>query len=221
MLRSVTPVKMAKLSLALLASLLSGAAAFAPAQSAAKTSAISATGFEEVGGEPWDPLSLGKLPQAGDTFPGMFPEAQFMQEAEIKHGRMAMLAWTGIWATHEGGLGLGWHFDGFPVEPDWTKALGVFAKEQPEWFGAILLFIAIAEGEGVGHSGDNFRGMSTKTPGDMGFDWMGLSKKLPEEKVARHKIAELKNGRAAMIAMASMFAYESIPGSVPIMDILN
>jgi len=63
--------------------------------------------------------------------------------------------------------------------------------------------------------------MSTKTPGDMGFDWMGLSKKLPEEKVARHKIAELKNGRAAMIGMASMFAYESIPGSVPIMDILN
>jgi hypothetical protein len=36
-----------------------------------------------------------------DTFPNMFPNVQYLQESEIKHGRQAMLAWTGVWATHE------------------------------------------------------------------------------------------------------------------------
>jgi hypothetical protein len=120
-------------------------------------------------------------------------------------------------------MGLGLHFPGFPVEPDWTKALGVFAAEQPATFGTILFLIAIAEGESVGHGGDNFRGMSTKTagPGDLNFDWMGLTKKFTPEEVARYQDVETKNGRAAMIAMASLFAFESIPGSVPIMDVFG
>jgi hypothetical protein len=123
----------------------------------------------------------------------------------------------------QGGLGLGLHFDGFP-EADWTEAFGVFANEQPVWFGAILAFIAIAEGESVGHSGDNFRGMSTKTSkaaGDLNFDYLGIKKKASAEKLKRYDDVETKNGRAAMIAMASMWAYEAIPGSVPIMDLLN
>jgi hypothetical protein len=113
------------------------------------------------------------------------------------------------------------HFPGAPVEPDWTKALGVWMAEDPVGFGIILALIMIAEGEGVSHSGDNFRGMGKKVPGDMGFDWMGMTKKLSPERVARYKDTELKNGRAAMIAMASLFAMESIPGSVPIMDIIS
>ena len=118
-------------------------------------------------------------------------------------------------------MGLGLHFPGFPEEADWTKALGTFAAEQPVWFGVILLFICLAEGESVGHSGDNFRGKSTKTPGDLNFDYLGLKKKFSAEKYERYQRVEIKNGRAAMIAMASLFAFESIPGSVPIMDILN
>ncbi|KAL3893491.1 MAG: hypothetical protein SGARI_008140 [Bacillariaceae sp.] len=145
----------------------------------------------------------------------MFPNAQFLKEAEIKHGRQAMLAWTGV------GLGLGMKFPGFPDTSDWTTALGTFAKEQPGWFFGILLFIAVCEGESVGHSGDNFRGKSTKTPGDLNFDYLGLKKKLSPEKLARYEIVEMKNGRAAMIAMASLFAFESIPGSVPVMDVLG
>jgi hypothetical protein len=93
--------KMAKLTLALTTALVASTSAFAPASSSAKTStALAATGFEEVGGKAWDPLSLGKLEDANDTFPNMFPKSQFLQEAEIKHGRMSMLAWTGVWATH-------------------------------------------------------------------------------------------------------------------------
>lgn len=116
---------------------------------------------------------------------------------------------------------MGLHFDGFPEETDWTKALGVFAVEQPGWFFGILGFIALCEGESVGHTGDNFRGKSTKTPGDLNFDYLGIKKKATPEKMARYEDVEMKNGRAAMIAMASLFAYESIPGAVPIMDVIS
>jgi hypothetical protein len=118
-------------------------------------------------------------------------------------------------------MGLGMHFPGAPEAGDWTKALGVFATESPEVFGAVLFVIAIAEGESVGHSGDNFRGKSTKTPGNLNFDYLGLKKKLSPEKYERYQTVEIKNGRAAMIAMASLFAMKSIPGSVPLMDILG
>eukprot|EP00545_Synedropsis_sp_CCMP1620_P007701 CAMPEP_0119005464 /NCGR_PEP_ID=MMETSP1176-20130426/1737_1 /TAXON_ID=265551 /ORGANISM="Synedropsis recta cf, Strain CCMP1620" /LENGTH=218 /DNA_ID=CAMNT_0006957277 /DNA_START=59 /DNA_END=715 /DNA_ORIENTATION=+ len=216
---------MAKLTVALSAVLAATATAFAPQPSAGVKSAtvLSATGFEEVGGKAWDPMGFGELGsgEAFDTFPTMFPDKQFLNEAEIKHGRMCMLAWTGIWATHEGGMGLGMHIPGMPIEPDWTKALGVVVTEQPALFGAILAFISIAEGESVGHSGDNYSGQSTKEAGDLGFDIWGLKSKLSVEKQERYKIVELKNGRAAMIAIASMFAFESIPGSVPLMDLFG
>ncbi|GMH80659.1 hypothetical protein TL16_g08640, partial [Triparma laevis f. inornata] len=144
----------------------------------------------------------------------MFPDKQFLQEAEIKHGRMAMLAWTG-----DTGMGLGMHFPGYPVEPDFTKAFAAFSSAEPATTAAILLFISIAEGESVGWTGDNWRGKSTKEPGDLGLDYLGLKNKLSQEKLDRYKIVEMKNGRAAMIAMASLFAWKSIPGSVPLMDI--
>lgn len=96
---------MAKFSAALLASLVGSSVAFAPSQSANKNVALQAMtkGFEEVGGVPFDPLNLAKLGtgESFDTFPNMFPDVQFLKEAEIKHGRQAMLAWTGVWATHK------------------------------------------------------------------------------------------------------------------------
>jgi len=227
---------MAKFTATLLASLIASSSAFAPQQHAQLSSSQSqsqsqttssaiqvATGFEEVGGVAFDPLSLAKLGggESFDTFPNMFPHVQFLQEAEIKHGRQAMIAWTGIWATHQGGMGLGMHIPGLPAETDWTKALGVLATEQPGLFVGVLLFIAVCEGESVGHTGDNFRGRSTKTAGNLNFDFMGLASKMTPEQAERYKIVEMKNGRLAMIAMASLFAFESIPGSVPLMDIFS
>lgn len=122
----------------------------------------------------------------------------------------------------QGGFGLGLHIDGMPDCSDWTKALGVVFSEQPALAWSILGFIAIAEGESVGHAGDNFRGMSTKTEaGFSNYDPLGIRGKISEEKYAHYKDIEMKNGRAAMIAMASMFSFEAIPGSVPLMDIFG
>ncbi|KAL7526772.1 hypothetical protein ACHAXR_003905 [Thalassiosira sp. AJA248-18] len=205
------------MKLPLLAAVVGSAAAFAPAPVTKTTSSLSVAYNPEFGGEDFDPMGFGKMHEIKGAFPGMFPHTQYLEESEIKHGRMAMLAWTGVFATE----GLGWHFPGAPVADDWATALPVWAREDPGGFGLILAFIMIAEGEGVSHAGDNFRGLSKKVPGDMGFDWMGMTKKLSEEKQARYKTVEKKNGRAAMIAMASLFAFKSIPGSVPIMDLLG
>lgn len=89
---------MAKFSFAILAAILASASAFVSpvAPAGAKTSALqsSAKGY-------WDPMGLYELGsgEAFDTFPGMFPDKQYLDASEIKHGRMAMLAWTGVWAT--------------------------------------------------------------------------------------------------------------------------
>ena len=90
------PETMAKLSATVFAALLASAAAFAPAQKAA----VSQTALK-ASDQIWDPLSLAQLGKNIDTFPGMFPDEQFLKEAEIKHGRQAMLAWTGVWATSQ------------------------------------------------------------------------------------------------------------------------
>jgi len=209
------------MKLPLVAAMAGSAAAFAPApvsKSSSKIDAVNPTAGlynPEFNGEDFDPMGFSKMHEIKGAFPGMFPHPQFLEESEIKHGRMAMLAWTGVWATE----GLGFHFPGAPVADDWATALPVWAREDPGGFGLILALICIAEGEGVSWAGDNFRGVSKKTPGDMGFDWMGMTKKLSPEKVNRYKTVEKKNGRAAMIAMASLFAMKAIPGSVPFMSL--
>jgi Chlorophyll A-B binding protein len=88
---------MAKFTAALLASLVATASAFvskAPAAASTKTALQAKAGV-------WDPLGLYTLGngKAFDTFPNVFPNEQFLEAAEIKHGRQAMLAWTGVWAT--------------------------------------------------------------------------------------------------------------------------
>jgi Chlorophyll A-B binding protein len=86
---------MTKLSVALALALAASASAFVPQTSSVKTSSLAS----------WDPLSFGELStgKSFDTFPTMFPDKQYLQESEIKQGRMSMLAWTGIWATHQVG----------------------------------------------------------------------------------------------------------------------
>ena len=86
-----------KFSLVSSLALVASASAFAPVQQAS----VSTTALSASSDGIWDPLGLYTLGngEAFDTFPNMFPNEQFLIEAETKHGRMAMLAWTGVWAT--------------------------------------------------------------------------------------------------------------------------
>ena len=119
-------------------------------------------------------------------------------------------------------MGLGLHIDGMPIEPDWTKALAACAAEQPGVYWTLIVAIHLIEGEtGKDYAFDGGNKDNAREPGNLGIDPFGFKVRLSEEKQARYKDVELKNGRAAMIAMASMFAFESIPGSVPLMDLFG
>jgi Chlorophyll A-B binding protein len=87
---------MAKLFFALLAALVASASAFAPQKVVKQATSLKAA-------EIWDPMGLYELGtgESFDTFPSVFPDKQYLQASEIKHGRQAMLAWTGVWATTE------------------------------------------------------------------------------------------------------------------------
>lgn len=89
---------------ALLAALVASASAFvAPKAASTKNSALASSKAEI-----WDPLGLYELGsgKAFDTFPNVFPDKQYLEASEVKHGRQAMLAWTGVWATTDVSLSL-------------------------------------------------------------------------------------------------------------------
>ena len=195
------------MKLAVLASLIASAAAFAPAKQAATTSSLSAFEGELGAQDPlgfYDPLNL---VADGD-------EAKFnrLRYVELKHGRIAMLAFLGQ-ITTRAGLHLpfsidleGNSFDSFPdgyaaiSGPDAIPSAGV---------GQIVLFIGILElfvlkdVTGDGEFPGDFRNGAL----DFGWDDFGPKTKL------RKRAIELNNGRAAMMGILGLMMHEQIDGN--------
>merc|ERR1711976_357494 len=57
-------------------------------------------------------------------------------------------------------------------------------------------------------------GQGDREPGDLGFDPLKFTKK-PDFDLKTMQLKEIKNGRLAMIGVASLAANHAIPGSVP------
>ena len=154
----------------------------------------------------FDPLELGDKDfweQGNEATIG------FLREAEIKHGRVAMLAFTGALVQS-----YGMHFDGKLNGMFYEKGVNPFEATpsafatNPMGMAQILLFIGLTEGytfpEGA-WSGDMKR-----EPGDLGYRVMRSADVMEEQ-----QIKELKNGRAAMLGIMAFSAAHFIPGSVP------
>jgi hypothetical protein len=134
-----------------------------------------------VGNVGFDPLSL-STPQ----------NIKWMREAELKHGRMTMLAWTGYVAVD---LGLKLPGAKYAALTSYTAHQGTADYE----LFFLLLLVGTAETIGFKQIYDMMDG-ADRDAGDFGFDPLMLLK----GNEVQYKEAELVHGRAAMLAFSAV-----------------
>jgi len=129
----------------------------------------------------------------------------YAREAELMHGRQAMLATVGFVAPSLfGKLPVAWTQDVStnPLEAQYQLPSEVL------WQVVISIFIA----EGL-RAQIIFGGDESRAPGDHGFDPFGWAPK-DAEALKVMKTKEVLNGRLAMIAVIGMYAQLKVTGSI-------
>ena len=152
----------------------------------------------------WDPLNL-----LEDADQERFDRLRYV---ELKHGRIAMLAFLGQ-ITTRAGFHLGGTIDKagttFDSIPDGLKALSVIPGAG---IAQIVLFVGFLElGVMKDVTGE------AEFPGDfrngfLDFGWDTFS----EEEQAFKRGVELNNGRAAQLGILGLMVHEQLGGSLPI-----
>merc|ERR1719221_780644 len=188
----------------------------------------------------WDPLNL-----ADADFWNQGDEATkgFLRQSEIKHGRVAMAAFVG-YVLQSNGV----HFPGNIAggvsyasiaaaggPADQWDALPFAAKMQIIWFVGFLEFVSEASQEVSGEAHymrggkpgafPSLKQASGKlvphpVPLDF-FDPFGFQKGKSEEWKSEKLLAEINNGRLAMLGIMAFLAESKIPGAVPVLGSLN
>ncbi|KAJ1478265.1 chlorophyll a/b-binding protein domain-containing protein [Baffinella frigidus] len=135
---------------------------------------------------------------------------KFCREAELKHGRVAMLAFVGIMVESAG-----------ITFPGVTKVFGASTNifeihnkaVEVGAMGQILLWVGVFEML-AGYPGmtQTMEG-GARAPGDFGFDPLGLGK---GDKLARKQLSEITNGRLAMLAVSGIVHHTIITGKGPL-----
>ena len=191
---------------AIIAAVIGSAAAFAPAPVAKTTTAVNA--FEdELGAQPplgfFDPFGM----LSGDVTQERFDRLRYV---EIKHGRIAQLAFLGQIVTRAG-IHLPGNIDyagnSFDSFPNGVAALIGDNAIPFEGQGQIIAFIGLLEvafmrdvpGTGNEHVGD-FRN------GYIDFGWDDFD----EETKLQKRAIELNNGRAAQLGILGLMVHEEI-----------
>lgn len=225
------------MKLAILASLISSAAAFAPAKSASSATKLDATkaDLEKLAGECnpvvkfFDPLNLAEA-----DFYGMGNEATigWLRQCEIKHGRVAMAAFVGYcvqsnfvfpWpetlagASHPAtDLTPEAQWDAIPTGAKWQIFVLISALEVwDECGGGELPHYTKGRKPGQYPSFQGFRD-EVHFVLDL-YDPLGFSKKRSAEAKEKGLIAEINNGRLAMLGIFGFLAANKIDGSVPLL----
>merc|ERR1712194_844806 len=193
---------------AIIVPLVGVASAFAPIQHVRLGTALGAT-LEEMPGATmpfkcFDPLGLANL--------GSESTLAWFRAAELKHGRVAMLATTGYLVQATGA-----HFPGMLSSDVSFESLSQM-KPFDAWdnvpnAGKAQILAAIFATEIFTEA----RGTHYTKGGDLPtivFPAIDFSKVKPEALVTKRN-RELNNGRLAMIAIMSFISAVNIPGSVP------
>ena len=188
------------------ASILASAAAFAPAKSVSQTTSLKA--FEnEVGAQ----VPLGMFDPLGLVEDGNQEKFNRLRYVELKHGRIAMLAFLGQIITRAGihfpgdidfhGTAFADIGNGFAGLNDVPLA-GI---QQMIGFIGILELLAMKDIDGTGEFPGDFR-----NGGDYG--WSSFS---DATKKAKRSI-ELNNGRAAQMGILGLMVHEQLGSNMPL-----
>ena len=186
---------------AILASLITSAAAFAPAKQAATSTSLAA--FEnELGAQPptgfFDPLGL-----VADGDEEKFNRLRYV---EIKHGRICMLGVVGylfnyFGITFPGDISHGLKFSDLGYGWDASTAVPIAGALQVAAFIGLLEIGVMKDIPGTGneHAGD-FRN------GYLDFGW----DKYSEEQKLNERALELNQGRAAQMGMLGLMVHDKL-----------
>jgi len=185
------------MKLAVAATLVGSAVAFAPAKQAAKSTSLQVNELELGVVEPlgvFDPL--GWLETEPESF-------ERRRAVERKHGRIAMAAVVGV-IVHNNHI----VFDGY-LSPsndlkfaDIPTGMAGIAAVPTAGLAQIFLFIALLELAWL---------PASKYDGDYGVGWFGREVTDPEE-LTRKLNVELNNGRAAMMGILGNMVAEQLTG---------
>lgn len=191
------------MKLAILASLLGAAAAFAPATPGARS--LTALNAEKSTALPFLDYPENLKGYVGDVgfdpfrFSDFVP-MDFLREAELKHGRICMLAWTGFIAVDLG-------FRIFPLPEAYEGLTSVTAHDalvKQGAMGQLFLWMSVAEVISSVAVMQMLYEDSGRKPGDFGLDPVGFLKGKSEAEIERMELRELKNGRLAMLAFSGV-----------------
>ncbi len=227
-----------KMKTAAIFTLLAGsAAAFAPANVARTTNTVAqmssideAFGVSVETGNKCPPLGAKILE---DTQPDAL---KWFQNAEIKHGRIAMVATIGFMVQK-----MGLHFplylgptgsNCFSPESDtaWllSSSTGVTfsdiahaapldAIQMVPMAGWVQIFFVAGWFESQAYYRQWVK--ESPIPGDYGYDPLGFTKReggWDSEELTSLRLKEIKNGRVAMMTIAAWVSNEAIPGALPV-----
>merc|ERR1719183_2631723 len=132
-----------------------------------------------------------------------FLDIKFLREAELKHGRICMLASTGYMAQE---------FFSLPSYPGYSSN-PIEAVSSVPAEGLLQIILAVSYLEVVSNKGKfSMTNMfeDGRAPGDLGFDPLKFGDN-PATR-ARLELAELKNGRLAMLAFSGMIHQTFVTG---------
>jgi light-harvesting complex I chlorophyll a/b binding protein 1 len=166
-----------------------------------------------VGDVGFDPFYLSSIPKnfAGFIQPPSWEETEglptlyWMREAELKHGRVAMLAWFG-WLATDGAFGITLRFPGdiYSVEsiPNAYNAHNVLVEQGSMSF--LLVLVGLLEFCTGAALVQVSKGELEREAGDFKLDPLQFLKGKSKEQVDRVKTQELLNGRLAMLAFGAV-----------------
>uniref|UniRef100_A0A7R9ZRC2 Plastid light harvesting protein n=1 Tax=Craspedostauros australis TaxID=1486917 RepID=A0A7R9ZRC2_9STRA len=225
---------------AILTSLIGAAAAFAPASKSARASVAVQESKADL-----EVLAKKLNPVVGYFDPWELGDAEiydysneetigFLRHAEIKHGRVAMAGFVG-YIAHANGIKFPWamEMDGtqFPSEtspPALWDSLSPVARVQIIFFIGFLEVWSEIPSENHKHymkggkpgAFPDFRFGDDAIPHPVPFnlyDPFRFNKNMKDDVKERRLLAEINNGRLAMIGLLGFLAEQAVPGSVPLL----